>query len=155
MAKKRSCSTFAEEGKNTYSISMCEIKDPRKATHCKHSFCTTCLDRWMQTKFSCGQLATCPLCRSALHYEFLQEGNVSDEQQYVNLMEGDFVHEENALDSAWIGYGPEEDAREPASHLQNAPLKVEEFHHLHPNALRPPRGPRRGCNVRTSRTYNG
>jgi hypothetical protein len=37
----------------------------------------------------------------------------------------------------WKGYGPEENTWEPKKHLSNAPEKLAEFHHSHPDAPRP------------------
>ena len=38
---------------------------------------------------------------------------------------------------SWEGYGPEENSWEPAANLENAPDAIEQFHRLHPKALRP------------------
>ena len=45
---------------------------------------------------------------------------------------------------SWKGYGLEQDSWEPAVNLRNAPLMVENFHRLHPEAPQPPAIPRRG-----------
>lgn len=82
-----------EEGENICPICMCETTDPKEATPCKHAFCETCLGRWMQTKLSLRQLATCPVCRTALQNVFMLKENVVDGQQYAPFTELDFMLE--------------------------------------------------------------
>ncbi|KAJ1300254.1 hypothetical protein OPQ81_005083 [Rhizoctonia solani] len=61
------------------------------------------------------------------------------EEEYLveKILDSRFKRKQLQYHVQWKGYGPEENTWEPKANLANAPEKIKEFHHQHPEAAGP------------------
>lgn len=52
------------------------ILETQKITKCQHTFCMSCLDKWLETNH------TCPMCRTELNEPDVKQNNL-DSQQFI------------------------------------------------------------------------
>jgi len=63
----------AEQDDVDCAICLCKFTDAMQINRCKHTFCQTCLSRWLES-LSAAALPSCPLCREPLEGDHVATG---------------------------------------------------------------------------------